>query len=166
MHWDFSVINWSKRNSINIVQERWLTTSWGIYTQQPYDPSVSQTCMCECWRMLTCSLLTTWMLRNMLVLSNIFGKQFAGTERSHCKGFCDVWFWSRHSFLSLSCRGIGFRKLVQEFPFFISIYIVYSSFLFYLHFSSCGAYLTQKNTNRIELTYRMRFVLLSSIAGR
>ena len=94
--------------------------------------SILQTCMCQYWRMLTCSLLTTWILRKMVVLSNICGKQFPGTERGHHKGFCDVWFWSRHYFLSLSCGGEGFRKFVQEFFLF--------SFQF-LFIRSCSIYI-------------------------
>lgn len=85
MHWDFSVINWSKRNSINIFQKRWLTTSWGIYTHQPYDPFRKRVCV----NAGACSHAVYlphgyW---KMVVLLNVSGKKFLGTERGHYKLF-------------------------------------------------------------------------------
>ena len=93
--------------------------------------SILQTCMCQYWRMLTCSLLTTWILRKMVVLSNICGKQFPGTERSHYKGFCDVWFWSRHYLLSLSVVKVSeslFRNLFYFLFNFCLFVLVLSTF--------------------------------------
>ena len=68
----------------------------------------------------------------MVALSNTCGKKFPGTERGRYKAFCDVWFWSRHSFLSHLVVVYVSESLFMNFSFFISIFIVYSLFLFYI----------------------------------
>ena len=60
-------------------------TSWGIYTQQPYDPFRKRVCV----NAGTCSHVVYlphgyW---KMVVLSNVCGKKFLGTERGHYKLF-------------------------------------------------------------------------------
>lgn len=74
------------------------TKLWGIYAQQPYDIFSKHVCV----NADTCSHVVY--LRHGYW--EIDGEKYPGTERGHYKWFCERWFWSRNSLLSLSswCR--------------------------------------------------------------
>jgi len=147
---------------MNNVQERWPTTSWGMYTQQPYDPFCKRVCVntgaCSHVVYLPHGYWEKWSYCRISVVSNFQVQSVAIIKDSVTYGFgADIIFFPYLVVVQVS------ESLFRNFYFFMSLFIGYSLFLFYLHFPSCGAYHMQKNTNRIELTYRMRFLLWAAL---
>ena len=162
MHCDFSVINWSNRNSMNNVQERWLTASWGIYTQQPYDPFCKRVCVntgacshvvylphgyCEKWSYCRISVVSNFQVESVAIIQD---------SVTYCSG-ADIIFFP--------CLVVG---KVSESLFRNFFYFHFNFCLFVLVLSTfsqlwCLPYAKKHQPNWINPS---NAILLSSITGR
>ena len=157
MHCDFSVINWSNRNSMNNVQERRLTISWGIYTQQPYHPFRKRICVntgaCSHIVYLPHGYWEKWSYCGMSVVSNFQVQSVAIIKDS-------VTYGSGADIIFFPCLVVG---KVSESLFRNFFYFLFNFCLFVLVLSTfsqlwCLPYAKKHQPNWINPSNAMRIV--------